>query len=352
MSANFRNDNLELRVDFHRHFPREAEALEAELATATTDAGVRNLHKKFVEEAKHRLTLALSAEGRDFTDFANDDPTSDGSVSLLHDLYEAMIGATGSDIKQYIDMNLAAINSIDPKENDALATSYKIVGGFSASFGVACGVAVLKAMGSAARTGWFFTRTVTAVTSVGAGVVAAACALIVLSVIVPILYFVFKPAQCILYLINDVKNTVTMVGSGYSKHGKITTITKMIQGNFVGEDPDDPARSIWFGGIFSSEKRTDAMIGTQNAFTFSYTETDVKTKQKVDFTFGVGVTCPLTGDNALYCAFNRQAEEIANGISTEYGLSQEAEFGAYRLKVSLNNTAHSPAYYIARIYKV
>jgi len=343
-----RNDHRALRADFQRHFPLEAAKLEKALAAATTDtdAEARELHREYVKEAKHRLAVALQEAGPDYADFATlaADMPADGHVSFLHDLYANMITATDENIEQYIHDNLAAINSVNDKDSDENVTR-KIVGGFSGSVGIACGTAVLKAMNGK---GWFPKRTLQGVQAIGVNVVTASCALIVLSAIVPVLYFSAKPAQCILYLINDVPNTITMVDS-HSEHGKIDTITKMIQGTLMGEDPDDPSRSLWFGGIFSSEKHDDAWIGTQNAYTFRYTET---AKEKTDFTFGIGVSCPLTHQNALYCAFNESAGDVAKGVSTEYGLSHEASFGAYRLKVSLNGTAHSPAYYIARIYKV
>lgn len=335
-----RNDDMALRADFRSYFPREAQALEAE----PTEAGIRALHRTFVQEAKQRLAVALREAGPDYADFATlaaEDLPADGHVSFLHDLYANMINATGKDVQELIDGNLAAINSVNGKDTDDAVTK-KIVGGFSGSVGVACGTAVLKAMSGK---GWFPKRTLQGIQTVGVKVVTESCALIRLSaIIIPPLYFAAKPAQCILYLINDVPNTITMVDS-YSEHGKIDTITKMIQGTRMGKDPDDPAQSLWFGGIFSSEKRDDALIGTQNAYTFRYTE------QNVEFTFGVGVSCPLTHKNALYCAFNESASAIAKGVSTDYGLSHEATFGAYRLKVSLNDTAGSPAYYIARIYK-
>jgi hypothetical protein len=331
--------HLAMRAHFHRHYPEMAAIFE----NAKSDEDIRALHKKYLAQAKENLLRTLSEAGLDSTDFFGVDSTADGNVVLLGELYQKMIKAKGEDIKSYIEMNLSAINSINEKDNDALQTSFKIVGGFSAAFGMRCGAQLLIAMGRAA---WTFSATVTAVSTVTVAVVAAACMFIVLSIFVPILYFVFKPAQSILYLINDVPKTIEMIDS-YAVHGKINTTTKMIQGNALLDDKVNPEKSIRFAGIFGAEKHPGALIGTECGFTFRYNDQDSKTT----FTFGVGIGCPLMEKNRLFCAFNQSAQTIAESMSTSYGLHHEAAFGDYRLSISLNSESNSPAFFIARIYK-
>lgn len=333
-------NHLAMHAYFHRYYPE----LAAEFENAKSDKEVRALHEKHLNAAREKLLQVISEAGLDSADFLGADSTADGNVTLLGEMYRKMIHAKGEDIKSYIEMNLSAINSITEKDNDALETSFKIIGGFSASFGVKCGIELLKVM---ARASWRFSFTVTAVSTVGVAVVAAACAFIVLSIFVPILYFMFKPAQSILYLINDVPKTIEMVDH-YETHGKINTTTKMIQGNALLDDPTDPDKSIRFAGIFGAEKRDNALVGSECAFTFAYT--DPETKEA--FTFGVGIGCPLTEKNRLNCAFNQSAETIAKGMSTDFGLYREVAHGKYRLSISLNSQHNSPAFFIARIYKV
>lgn len=170
------------------------------------------------------------------------------------------------------------------------------------------------------------------------------------SVVLPILYFMAKPAQCVLYLLNDTNENIKYLHR-HGEHGKCLAYAQNMLAKVENQTDDEEVGTIRFGGLFSTSKDDGALIGTQ--YGFSFTINDPITDDELN-SFSVGISCPLTEDNCFSCAFDASeysAERISKDPSTKHGHEQIKTDSGYQLKIVLNSFGHSPAYFVAILSK-
>lgn len=185
-------------------------------------------------------------------------------------------------------------------------------------------------------------ETAAAYAGVTAATVALVCAIaivVIIAILIPIIYFMQKPANCIVLLINELDDKI-IFKNDYNIHGKPTLNTTPIPKAVV----IPGVTTVATAGFIATEKRENALFGTQYGFTFTYKETEL--------TFGV--ECPLTSlyaDNNCYCGIGISAKKAANTTNYKNVQSWEDSNDEIKISIKCNSKSGSIAYYVARAYK-
>jgi len=171
-------------------------------------------------------------------------------------------------------------------------------------------------------------------------VICAMSGLVIVSILIPIIYFMLKPANCIVLLINELDAPITFLEE-YNVHGKPSLKTLSLKAKVY---VPPVKKSYYVAGFFATEKRDGASYGTQYGFVMKYKDT------KLAF----GVESPLTSmyvDNNCYCAIGEDAGSAANNTDDHNNQSYTAYKDGINLSIKANSGSGSIAYYVARAYK-
>jgi hypothetical protein len=317
-----------LKDGFRKLFPEHAAAL----AKAKTQKEINVLHEKFIQEAKENLAKALGKKVSELTDTDQTAP-----IALKKEEYEILINATGDTIKNQLHVIIDGLERLKNMEDDdaGWVTAQILLSGVAALGGIA-----IAATQSALIVG--AVEAAAAYAGVTAATVASVCAiavLVIVLILIPILYFMEKPANCIVLLINELDQPLTFL-EDYNEHGKPRLMTSPIPPAVVipgvGTYPS--------AGLIATEKKEMALVGTQYGFVMKY-----KDKQ-----FAFGVECPLTSiyeDNNCYCAIGQNAEHAANETAEHNTQFYEDSKDGITISIRCNSGSGSIAYYVARAYK-
>lgn len=324
--------DLELKKGFRELFPEYASQLEK----AKSDSDIEGLRQNFVHSEIEKLTDVLDEETLKLL-------SADGGLTyaMTPQEYSNMINARGDNIKLQITTLLNTLKAIknipDPTTGQTaammLATGIGAIstgiGVFNAALGSGAAVAAAAALG------------VEAVTVAGiVGLIAVA----IIAALIPIIYFMSKPAACFVFVINEIpghENQITL-GDRHCVHGKEAQLTPQISGMITIPAGVEGSGNYPVGGFVVSEKDSSALIGSQYGFQYKLDDT----------VFSFGVECPLTGiyvDNNCYCAFGGSAETAANNTNSDNKQSYSASNSDYIIDINCNSGSGSVAYYIARV---
>ncbi len=316
-----------LRVGFRTLFPQYAKELDA----AKSQAEINTLHSRFVLECQQKLEAALAK-----SNLAGQETDQTACIPLSSETYETLIHATGDTIKNQLHVLLDGLERLKGMEDDdaGLVTAQIILSG-------ALGVGLLSTSTVVVKLATGAVEAVAAFAGVEAatvGVVCAVVALVIVAVLIPIIYYMEKPALTIALLINELDKPLVFQDQ-YNVHGKPTLITTPIPNGVV--IPDVGTYAV--AGFIASQKRDEALVGTQYGFTMKYD----------NVTLAYGMDCPLTGiykDNNCYCAFGETAQTAAEKTDKSNVQYSEARQGNLNLSIRCNSGSGSIAYYVARAY--
>lgn len=315
----------ELRIKFEEVFPEYAQRLNK----AMSNGVLEETYNEIVEETLNAMIVACAR--------MNGDDATGIPVIILEDMYEKMINAEGNDIKYYITYFLNTLQIVKPyldhDDLDMVAKHFVLHSIFTLdSFGI--GV-YLNGLKKGYET---FEACAEALVSSVEGV-ASIVTFVVSVALIPIIYFMEKPAVTIMMFINDLEHDIET--DGYKcKHGKLIGITKEIKS---GKKLDSH-----LAGVYTTSKRDDALVGSTVGYKFN-----VKENGNVVKDFYIGLECPLSsiyGGNCCYASFKGDlssiCDEVHNKQKTKYTITENG----YTIDVRCNSKSGSVAYYIGRIY--
>lgn len=322
------NSYNELRESFAEIFPEYAARMEA----AATDEEAWKTYEEIVQEARQQYAQVLKKNG-----LTEPSDRALSSFSITESEYQNLVNAKGDKIRQYVMATLNTHKILQQYKDDAEEIAAQMyvaqIDGITEKGILASQAALLEGVGEA-------DAVLAGVVACTAEVIIAASFVIVVSILIPILYFMLKEARGLILLINDLEEKITYQ-SNYFLHGDVVDLTvQELPPKFVMS-----GKGRYSAGYFSGSKEGMALIGVQGAFT-------IENEAKRKFTFGFD--CPLSSmyvDNNCYCAINETAEKVAELTDENNAQEWRAEKDGYGIHIKCNSKGGSVAYYIARIYK-
>lgn len=258
------------------------------------------------------------------------------SIAILQKDYERMIQSKGGDIEYRVTKLLNTLNTAKQAmdtQNYEATTASMLAGGV-----LAVGAESISMCYTALKAGaTTYAAALKAVTSCWSGVVALVSFVVTL-VLIPILYFMEKPAAAVMLLLNETDETINMIDKD-NVHGKQLLITKEI-------DPVVDGVPGCTAGIFICSKKDKALVGTSTGYHFRLEDSGKN--------FYIGVECPLTslyGDNNCACDIEGSSEKIADKTHSKNMQEDSCVNGGYTCSIRCNAKGGSIAYYIARVHK-
>ncbi len=321
--------DYKLKKGFRDLFPAYARQLDS----AKSQEEISKLHQGFLLETKQNLAnvLGKKVEELDVADYSAPFP-------LKIDQYESLINARGNAIKarlQTIIDGMQDLNGMKGDDDTGLATAQLLLSG-------ALGLGKIsseKSLGSIVSGATASAAAYAGVSVATVAVVAAIAAVVIVAIIVPLIYYMQKPANCLVLLINELDKPLVFK-EDYNEHGKPMLVTSPLPTAVVIPKVGTYATA----GFISTEKAENALVGTQYGFAMEY--------DGIDLAFGV--ECPLTGiyeDNNCFCAIGETAKNAAIKTQKENKQAYTASSGGINLSIYCNSGAGSVAYYVARAYK-
>ena len=337
-----------LKNMFKKYFPVQAKALEG----ARSDEDLIKLRKVFVKEAWARV--AELSKQSDFVKtntgaLKSSGPQGIEGIAFIPPKSIQFMEATGNDVETSVTSAMNALSSVANLPSNASATviALEMWGGMSGAIGLKMAAILRKELGveiDEEVSAWSVEFLAYAIEYIGTVFVCTLAAAIVLVVVLPILYIAEKPANCVLTVMNDTDHFVNLKNENiHSEHGDVVGITQDITSRI----PFNDQINMTYVGFFNSIKTTHLTMGFEGTTT-GYEFDLINVENETMGSFAVAVSCPLTEDNELSCGFNKSASEIVKSL-THKDLSMTDDMDGFSLKVSLNSTSGSTAYYIATI---
>lgn len=318
----------QLREAFEVAYPDYATKLKkayAEGAAKNEYSAYKMAYEEILQDAKDKAKPFLTDE----ENVAGCPP-----IALTPGQYASMIKANGDSIQVQITAILKTAQIVQTDWSNEQAAAQFIVGGLT-------GITKqgIDAFGKDIKENLKMLEAVIAgIKAVGVPGIVAVVALIIVAIIVPILYFMLKPASCFVALLNETEDSLKWVGD-VNIHGKPVVRTEEIPRSLlIGED-----RYVACGMI-QTDKKDGALFGTQYGFTYN----------SVHGNASFGVECPLTSiyvDNNCYCAIDSTAESVATITDEKNVLSSSASKPDPNMDISIkcNSPSGYVAYYVARV---
>ena len=288
------------------------------------------------------------------------DRTDETSVVLLRpSLLATLVDATGQDIEIELHKILDSVERLSHMtDDDAIEVSLQIVGFSAAAVGIVAGAVTLYQL--LMLSGSFtVSATLAGMLAATVAIVVAVAAFIILAVLIPLLYFMNKPAVCMVLLINELNggpnlesNSLVFVDD-YNRSGKPTLLTNPIPGAYY-----SPKGIYAYSGLFSTSKRDQALEGTSYGFKleceYSVDGNGASGAATKQLSLAFGVENPLTsiyGGNNCYCGFDISAKEAADKTNDKNVLAWSDEnTDGIKISIKCNSKGGSIAYYIARVF--
>lgn len=319
---------ITLKSSFSVAYPEIYEQLEA----CTTEQELKATYEKIKEDAFARAQPYLAA---------GDDPSGFPVLGLTPQQYTNLKNASGEDIKVFVTAMLNQAQLIKPEFSVGQTVATLIGGGLtaigtvaSAAFGTGIVGGMVTAVAVAAG--------VTAVTVAGLVVLIAVA---IVAVIIPIIYFMLKPACCLTLVMNETASQLEWKDD-HNVHGKPIGHSPFISQAIVIPEPIPGAGKFVYAGFVQTDKRDNALVGTQYGFTY--------TGNNGSYNVNFGTECPLTSiysDNNCFCSINSTSENAAKETSNKNELTYSATGDNPKLDVSIkcNSKSGYVAYYVARV---
>ncbi|MGN0141196.1 MAG: hypothetical protein ACI4AD_03150 [Roseburia sp.] len=308
---------------------------DKKLGQAKTDVEIEQIRIQIIEEQRQKIRENLKAEGKEH--FLREDEQDGLAIQLRPEEYKELVDAKGGDIETKIILLLDEFARMkDLKDGDAELLVYMLAE--AGMLAVTC--YVIKALfdkicGCAAEE--MTAVLLEGVETIGVCNIVSVIVCVVIDLLIPLLYFVQKPAVCVLLLINELHQDLVFVEES-CVHGKRTEVTKIIPKVGAGK-----TGNFYSAGLFSSQKKKDALIGTQYGFVLKQEDID-----KIKFSFGIG--CPLSsGKNNCAVGFDQTAESIAKDADKYQRQEDVRTNRGYKLEIRCNSAKGSIAYYIGRV---
>ena len=329
---------FKLKKRFQSAFPEEAKLLEL----AKSQDEIDELQKRFIDDVKQKLAEQIKDSKLSIeTSHIASDITELGPVILTSERYESLIDAEGGEIENKIHVLLDGLERLSKMKNErdvglVVATAFTV--------GILAAAMIVRAL---FRVGPSIEYTLIETiviftdywTTFGA-VMYAAITLIVYIILIPILYYMDKPANCVVILINELDKDIELVNH-YNTHGNMKSKTSTIPAiNATVEGKRIPA-----AGFFSSVKTKSALVGTQFGFS-------MKTSDGVNFAFAA--ENPLTGLyvlNNCWCDFDISAKEASKLTDSENKIFKQVSKNGITISIRVNSKHGGTSYYVARVYK-
>jgi len=311
-----------LKKKFRVAFPKQSQLLES----AKSQDEIDKLHVKFIDEAKENIRKASVPV----------DQTS--PITLTSEQYENLIDATRGQIKNQVHDLIDVLTRLQHLTSNQLGAATAMMVGS----GIMCigGPIVISAFKAAMAGGAVEAEAVAAgVEALTVTSLIAIVSFIIIVVLIPIMFYMQKPANCIVLLINELDDEITFLDD-YNVHGKPQLMTTPI------------AKALHLGdlgtfttcGLIATSKRDSSLVGTQYGFTMKYG----------DIRLSFGVENPLTAiytDNNCFCAINESAKYVAEKTDKHNKQRWSVTKDDITLSIKCNSGSGSTAYYIARVYK-
>jgi len=329
--------DFQLKQQFRNLFPEYTQLLE----NAKSQDEIDTLQERFVTQSKLEVENAVK-ELRMTPGFSQIEPMVSSTdhtapIALRSEAYEGFKNARGNDIKNRIHVLLDGLERLKNMEDDeaGLVTAQIILSG---ALGIGKIATSTVAQNLAARV----VQNAAAFAGVRAATVKLVCTIaivVIVLVIIPIIYYMHKPANCIVLLINELDKEIEF-DSEHNVHGKPTLMTSPIPEATV--IPGD--KTFATAGLIATEKRSNALVGTQYGFLMKYG----------DIKLGFAVECPLTSlyeDNNCYTSFDMTAKQIAEKTASENKQFHTVTKNGITLSIRVNSGSGSIAYFVARAYR-
>lgn len=325
---------FKLKKRFQKSFPREAELL----SEAKTQDDIDTLHQQFIEEHKQQFIIELKKSGvsdETIGTMSEQDDIVD-SIALTSEMYETLINAKDDTIENKIHVIMDGL--------ERLKKTKGLNAGVVTAIITTCGIVSVRFVSTTAVFRAIMNGEPEIVAALSgviidvAAVVAAVLYLIVL-LLIPIIYFSMKPANCVILLINELDKDLVFK-EGHSVHGKIAFKTTTIPASVI--DPEGQRHVA--AGFFATKKDSRAYYGTQYGFVMKYGSFDL----------AFGVENPLTNlykHNNCFCRINDSAKDIAektdkHNVQFSWHIDENIT-----ISIRCNSGSGSTSYYIARAYK-
>lgn len=325
---------------FRQHYPREYDAF----SKADSDEAIMELQERFLSESKEKLKQLICQSGLDEKrkQIILQDDSETVAVVIRESLYSQLTNARGDEIQtQLVELfdGIERLKDMGNQDTEVMAYALSNAGlaalGFAMSVQLIIDVMVGMGVDSAV---------VAALETISLVAVGVVIDLIVLSII-PILYFMSKPAACIFVVINNLDVNLEIQEEDII-HGKVNVRTKCIPAARTIKS------TIRSGGIWSSQKKDAALIGTQYGVTLKQTKGEIETAEPDDTIFAIGVECPLAdGDNSCAVGINKTASAIGEEVDKHRKQEVMEQNDTYKIEMWCNSGSGSVAYYICRITK-
>lgn len=322
------NHDKTLKALFEELYPDYAARMAAASARSPEAAleAYQLIYAECTEKAAPYLCLAKK-----------DERVVSGPFIIDADQYSGLIHAENDDIKykiQTIMNTMEYLKSLEGQSNTIIAANLAAVGVCALEMTSYFVVKPILAAGA-----YTFDAALAAVTGCRTAIMAVV-SLVVVAIIIPLIYFMTKPANCIILLINETDEEVTFEDD-YNVHGKPVTFVQELPGIIMSQ-AGPAGYSI---GFITTQKRDAALYGTQYGF---------RMKSKAGKMYVFGSECPLTSlysGNNCYCSFTGSAEDAAKQTTEDDRQDYTASDGSFKLSIKCHSKSGSIAYYVARIYK-
>lgn len=324
---------------FEQLYPEEAKAFRL----AASDEEVSALQQKFVREAQQRLVEALRSSGvlQEKLE-ALRDSSETVAEAIGEEVYRTLVNARGDDIETEIVKMFDEVERLkNMGSGDKEILTYAMMNGglFALGFSMVTDLVtnILAALGLAEA---IFTS-LEAIGSIG---FCAVVDIIVLSII-PIIYFMTKPAACVFLVVNDLEVNLC-IESEKVIHGKLNVKTKEIPASMK------MSQVVHSVGLWSTQKKNAALYGSHYAVVLNQKKSKYGTIEPDDTTFAISVECPLaSGKNSCAVGINESLEAVAKDADDYRKQDVSAQNDTYGIEMHCNSGKGSIAYYICRIFK-
>lgn len=314
-----------LKASFRETSPEHAKLLDF----AETPEEFGRVYELLLHQARTHLAKVLGKTPEEL-----DESEQSPAIALNENTYNNLINARGDDIEAQLHVILDGIQRLKGMDQD---NAYQVAAQVLAVGALAIGSAAVAASQSALVGGATTAAAVYfGVSTVTVEVVCALAAVLVLLIVVPIIYYMKKPALCVVLLLNEMDHNLAWKGDA-NVHGKPTIHVLTLDAATI-----FPGNTVVKAGFIATQKRDNAIQGTQYGFTYTLDGTDVS----------FGVECPLIfGDNKAYCEIGGNAQQAAEQVDSLGTLFYEAQKGALDTSIRCNSGSGSIAYYVARVFQ-
>ncbi len=333
-----------LRQGFVKLFPEQTPRLDAlyikyanasEKEVLQIEKEMELIQQEMLDEIVQKVRLSLIQSENSKGKSLKNEQDEGLAFQLKQELYNELIRASGDSIETKIVKLMDALqrlNNVDKSDAEAVLATI-ISGGFT-SITVTGIMYLIKCLTAGDE---LLPAAFAAVQVCTPELIINAVNIVLIIILLPLIYFINKPAACILLVINELRQDLEFVDE-YCIHGKKAVTTQKIPKICFKENTP-----FYSAGFFAAQKKSGALIGTQYGFTLKQSDID-----KVTFNFGIG--CPLAkGKNNCAVGCNQTSKSIAEDADKLQKQEDLFVMDEYEIDIKCHSSSGSVAYYIARV---